>query len=41
VALHDYNTIIKFVDDMTVVGLIIDDDEAAYRKEVRDREVWC
>ena len=41
---HDYvvahNTIIKFADDMTVVGLITDDDETAYR-EVRDLTVWC
>ncbi|XP_071022343.1 sialoadhesin-like, partial [Oncorhynchus clarkii lewisi] len=30
------NTIIKFADDTTVVGLITDDDETAYREEVRD-----
>ncbi|XP_064807968.1 uncharacterized protein LOC135524397 [Oncorhynchus masou masou] len=40
-ATHDSNTIIKFADDTTVVGLIIDDDEAAYREEVRDLAVWC
>jgi hypothetical protein len=37
---HDSNTIIKFSDDTTVVGLITDDDETAYRW-VRDLAVWC
>jgi hypothetical protein len=36
---HDCNTIIKFADDTTVVGLI--NDETAYRKEVRDLAGWC
>ena len=40
-ARHDSNTIIKFADDTTVVGLITDNDETAYREEVRDRAVWC
>jgi hypothetical protein len=39
VAAHDYNTIIKFADDSAVVGLITDDDETAYREEVRDLAV--
>jgi hypothetical protein len=38
-ARHDSNTIIKFADDPTVVGLITDHDETAYR-EVRDLAVW-
>jgi hypothetical protein len=38
-AKHDSNTIIKFADDTTVVGLITDNDETAYR-EVRDLAVW-
>ena len=29
-AWHDSNTIIKFADDTTVVGLITDNDETAY-----------
>jgi hypothetical protein len=29
-ARHDSNTIIKFADDTTVVGLITDNDETAY-----------
>ena len=33
----DTNTIIKFADDTTVAGLITDNDETAYREEVRDR----
>jgi hypothetical protein len=40
-ARHDSNTIIKFADDTTVVGLITDNDETAYREEVRDLAVWC
>ena len=38
-ARHDSNTIIKFADDTTVVGLIT--DETAYREEVRDLTGWC
>jgi hypothetical protein len=41
VAMHDSNTIIKFSDDTAVVGLITDNDETAYREEVRDLKVWC
>jgi uncharacterized protein YneR len=37
---HDSN-IIKFVDGTTVVGLITNNDEIAYREEVRDLTVWC
>ncbi|XP_064856318.1 uncharacterized protein LOC135559668 [Oncorhynchus nerka] len=40
-ARHDSNTIIKVADDTTVVGLITDNDETAYREEVRDLAVWC
>jgi hypothetical protein len=40
-ARHDSNTIIKFADDTTVVGLITDNDETAYREEVRDLSEWC
>jgi hypothetical protein len=41
VAAHDSNTIIKFADNTTVVGLITDDDETAYRKEVSHLVVCC
>ena len=37
----DLNTIIKFADDTTVVGLITDNDETAYREEVRDLTLRC
>ena len=40
-ARHNSNTIIKFADDTTVVGLITDNDETAYREEVRDLAGWC
>ena len=40
-AMHDSNTIIKFADDTTVVGLITNNDETAYREEVRDLAMWC
>jgi hypothetical protein len=33
-ARHDSNTIIKFADDTTVVGLMTDNDETAYRTVV-------
>ena len=40
-ARHDSNTIIKFADDTTVVGLVTDNNETAYREEVRDLARWC
>jgi hypothetical protein len=40
-ARHDFNTIIKFADDTTVVGLINNNDDTAYREEVRDLAMWC
>ena len=40
-ARHDSNTIIKFANDTSVVGLITDNNETAYREEVRDLAVWC
>jgi len=41
VATHVSNTILKFVDDTTILGLITKNDETAYREEVRDLEMWC
>ena len=41
VAKHDTNTIIKFAYNTTVVGLITNNDETAYREDVRDLTVWC
>uniref|UniRef100_A0AAZ3RDD3 Reverse transcriptase domain-containing protein n=1 Tax=Oncorhynchus tshawytscha TaxID=74940 RepID=A0AAZ3RDD3_ONCTS len=40
-ARYDSNTITKFSDDTTVVGLITDNDKTAYREEVRVLAVWC
>ena len=41
VAAYGSNNIIKFADNTTVVGRITNNDETAYRKEVRDLAVWC
>jgi hypothetical protein len=41
VTAHHSNTLIKFADDTTVVCLITDDDETAYREVVSDLAVWC
>lgn len=38
---HSTNTIIKFADDTTVVGLISNGDESAYREEVAELSEWC
>ena len=38
--MHASNSIIKFADDTTVVGLITNNDETAYREEVRAL-LWC
>jgi gmma-aminobutyric acid receptor subunit gamma/cGMP-dependent protein kinase 2 len=38
---HDSNSIIKFADDTSVVGLITNNDETAYWEEVRALGVWC
>jgi hypothetical protein len=40
-AMHASNSIIKFADDTTVVGLITNNDETDYRQEVRALGVWC
>ena len=41
VAMHASNSIIKFADDTTVVSLITNNDETAYREEVRALRMWC
>ena len=41
VAMHASNSFIKFADDTTVVGLITNNDETAYREEVKALGVWC
>ena len=41
VAKHVSNSIITFADDTTVVGLNTNNDETAYREEVRALGMWC
>jgi hypothetical protein len=41
VAMHDSNTFIKFADNTMEVGLITNNNETAYREEVRDLPIWC
>ncbi len=33
--------LLEFVDDTTLIGLIQDGDESAYRQEVKELAVWC
>ncbi len=40
-ATHSSNVIVKFADDTTVIGLITDNDETAYRVEVSTLTKWC
>ena len=40
VATNSSNVIVKFADDTTVIGLITDGDETAYREEVRALSSW-
>ncbi|KAJ8356770.1 hypothetical protein SKAU_G00195640 [Synaphobranchus kaupii] len=40
-ATHSSNVIIKFADGTTVMGLIADEYETAYRDEVRSLAQWC
>ena len=39
--MHASNSVIRFAEDTTVVGLIINNHETAYREEVRALGVWC
>ncbi|KAK3531441.1 hypothetical protein QTP70_020527 [Hemibagrus guttatus] len=40
-AMHSSSHIIKFTDDMTVVGLISKNDESVSREEVQQLTSWC
>ncbi len=40
-ATHSSNVKVKFADDTTVIGLITDNDETAYREEVSTLTKWC
>lgn len=37
----DNNSIVKFADDTTVIGLITNGDETNYRAEVQNLADWC
>ena len=39
--IHSSNILVKFADDTTVVGLIKNNDETAYREEVLNLTAWC
>ncbi|KAI4872717.1 hypothetical protein NFI96_007016, partial [Prochilodus magdalenae] len=41
VPIYGSNTIIKYADDTTVIGLIRDNDETAYRDEIQHLSTWC
>ncbi len=41
IPLYNNNTIIKFADDTTVVGLITRGDESAYIEEIKKLMEWC
>lgn len=38
---HGSNSIVKFADDTTVIGLIKNNNESAYREEVDRLAAWC
>ena len=40
-AIHPTNTVVKFADDTTIVGLISDNNEAHYREETQHLIGWC
>ncbi len=40
-ATQSSNVIVKFANDTTVIGLITDNDETAYREEVSTLTKWC
>ena len=40
-ASHSSNSILKFADNTTVVGLVTNNDEMAYREEVGTLTAWC
>ncbi len=41
ISIHPTNTIIKFADDTTIVGLISGGDETVYRDEIQRLTEWC
>ena len=39
--IHSSNTIVRFTDDTTIVGLTSNNEETHYREEVRHQVQWC
>ncbi|KAI5608469.1 gastrula zinc finger protein XlCGF28.1-like [Silurus asotus] len=39
--LYNFNIFIKYADDTTVVGQIDNNNESAYREEIRNLAAWC
>ncbi|KAI3354717.1 hypothetical protein L3Q82_004508 [Scortum barcoo] len=40
-AIHSTNTIVKFADDTTTVGVILDNDKTHFREEIQHLTQWC
>src|SRR4029434_1301395 len=38
---HPSVQVLKFADDTTVIGLIRDEDESTYKREVEQLALWC
>ncbi len=38
---YDSNVLVKFADDTTVIGLIENNNEVAYREEIQNLTAWC
>lgn len=38
--MHSCNFLVMFTDDPAVIGLVTDDDETAYRKDVHNLTRW-
>ncbi len=38
---HPKNSTVKYVDDTTIIGRIINNDESSYCKEINNLADWC
>ena len=41
VATYSSNLLVKFADDATVIGLLTDDNEEDYRRDIHNLTQWC
>ncbi len=39
--IYDSNVLVKFADNTTVIGLIENNNEVAYREEIQNLTAWC